>query len=450
MLATGPIFPAPGVSAAQPDTSAQDPDSVSEYGREACRTGRFQAAAEAWTQAAATYGARSNHEAQIEALRQGAAALQALGAYPEALLNLTRARLLAEQTGNAETGLLVDGATGGLYLLTGEHDKAESILAPAAQQALAFQQPQLAPVLNQLGNLRLSQERPGEALQAYKASYLMADQGSGPGLAAEARIGAARALEASGDRSKAESTLTEALEQLQSVAPSHAKAYALLASGRLFRQLAKDSAPGNRSRLNLRAYQSYSAARDTAEQIADLNASAYAFGYLAELYETEGKYPAALALARRAVFAAQEAQAPESLYRWQWQLGRLLAVQGKIDDAITAYQQSVYHLQAIRYDMVQSGGGRSLFREQVEPVYFGLADLLLQKGGVSNQPRRAGEAPAGRPGRYRAVEGDRTAGLLPGPVCRRVPGQDHGAGSDRPQHRRGLSGAAAGSNRASA
>ncbi|PYM32115.1 MAG: hypothetical protein DME17_21235, partial [Candidatus Rokuibacteriota bacterium] len=83
---------------------------------------------------------------------------------------------------------------------------------------------------------------------------------------------------------------------------------------------------------------------------------------------------------RKAVFAAQQVNAPESLYRWQWQAGRVLRKLGVVDDAISAYRHAVQTLQSIRAELsVGFGGVQTPFRESVGPVYFELVDLLLER-----------------------------------------------------------------------
>ena len=63
---------------------------------------------------------------------------------------------------------------------------------------------------------------------------------------------------------------------------------------------------------------------ELAESMGDRRTSSYAWGSLGKLYEDERRYQEALELTRRATFAAQQINAPESLYRWEWQTGRLL------------------------------------------------------------------------------------------------------------------------------
>jgi CHAT domain-containing protein len=77
----------------------------------------------------------------------------------------------------------------------------------------------------------------------------------------------------------------------------------------------------------------------------------------------------------------------------------LLRAQGLYELALGAYQAAVDHVEAIRQDIpIEYVGGRSSFRETLEPIYIGLAELLLQradnaKGGERLQLfRRARDA----------------------------------------------------------
>ena len=120
---------------------------------------------------------------------------------------------------------------------------------------------------------------------------------------------------------------------------------------------------------------------ETAEKGNDHLAASYALGYLGQIYEKERQYTKALAYTRRAVFEAQQANAPESLYLWQWQSGRIFRAEGNKDEALGAYRAAVHTLQAIRNELLT--GHRTdrqlLFRSSVEPIYFDLSDLLLEQ-----------------------------------------------------------------------
>ncbi len=100
------------------------------------------------------------------------------------------------------------------------------------------------------------------------------------------------------------------------------------------------------------------------------------YGFLAEKYEQQQRYDEALMLTRRAIFKAQEAYHPAWLIRWQWQLGRIFKAQNKIVPAIAAYQQA---LDGLNYFCKT----KSNIYQKIRPIYFELADLLLQQNLIS-------------------------------------------------------------------
>jgi CHAT domain-containing protein len=103
----------------------------------------------------------------------------------------------------------------------------------------------------------------------------------------------------------------------------------------------------------------------------DRRLESFATGYRAELYEQAGRRDEALSLARHALFAAQRAEAPDSLLRWQWLVARLLAASGDVDGAITGYRAAV--------DTLRSA--HALGGAEFEPLYLGFVDLLLARAG---------------------------------------------------------------------
>ncbi|MDJ0573932.1 MAG: CHAT domain-containing protein [Xenococcaceae cyanobacterium MO_234.B1] len=91
-------------------------------------------------------------------------------------------------------------------------------------------------------------------------------------------------------------------------------------------------------------------------------------------------------LLEKALNLAQSNNAPEIAYRWQWQLGRIYREQGEINQAIITYQAAFANLQALRSDLIALNREIQFsFREQVEPVYRELADLLLQASTTTEQ-----------------------------------------------------------------
>ncbi len=121
----------------------------------------------------------------------------------------------------------------------------------------------------------------------------------------------------------------------------------------------------------------------------------YAYGYLGQLYETEQRYDESLQLTRQAIFFAQKdqtsfftqsTQASNLLYRWQWQVARLFRVKQQTAEAIAAYRSAVKSLQPVRRELALGYRNTSLsFRETVGPIFFELADLLLQRATAATR-----------------------------------------------------------------
>lgn len=148
----------------------------------------------------------------------------------------------------------------------------------------------------------------------------------------------------------------------------------------------------------------------TLEQATALNdsrAKSYALGYLGHLDEKAGKEKRANALKQTqdALLVAQAIGAPEIAYRWQWQLGRILAQSAGQEkqkqiikstttnindlayiDAIAAYQEAVKTLKPVRNDLLAASSDVQFsFRDDIEPVYRELVELLLSTPGKSNE-----------------------------------------------------------------
>lgn len=117
-----------------------------------------------------------------------------------------------------------------------------------------------------------------------------------------------------------------------------------------------------------------------AQSINDRLAQSYALGCLGEVYEQNQQWQDAQKLTQKALLIAQELQAADVAYLWQWQLGRLLREQGKISDAIAYYDAAVTTLESLRSDLV--GVNRDVqfnFRDSVEPIYRQSVELLFQE-----------------------------------------------------------------------
>ena len=134
----------------------------------------------------------------------------------------------------------------------------------------------------------------------------------------------------------------------------------------------------------LRAFEAFEAGLQAAIEAGDQRAESYALGYIGALYQDELRHEEALDYSRRAAFLAQLSQAPEGLYVWQWQIAKALRGLGRNDGAVAAYRQSIATLNGIKSSLI--AGSTDSFRERVGPVFFELADLLLENAATLDDP----------------------------------------------------------------
>ncbi len=106
------------------------------------------------------------------------------------------------------------------------------------------------------------------------------------------------------------------------------------------------------------------------QKIDNVTAEAEAMGYLGSLYEQQGQYSEARRLTEGSLQLAPTAEYPEIAYRWNSQLGRILAVQGKRNQALTAYETSFNTIKALRSDLATT---------PVEPIFREYISLLLEE-----------------------------------------------------------------------
>ncbi|MCC8988151.1 MAG: CHAT domain-containing protein, partial [Candidatus Contendobacter sp.] len=336
----------------------------------------------------------SDQARQVDTLLQRADAYQALGQYRNALAVLRTAQSLAESLADPARHATVLGELGETLWRTGATAEARHTLERSVALARQANAPPIAAAsLNHLGNLAADQGDAQSARVAWQESLSLARQVQDPALITAVLINQARLAAQERDSGTAETLLAEAARQAQTLPASHDQAYYLLAIGQLRRTL-----PGASVLQQTQAWQHFTAAAAIARQLEDQRGLSYALGYQAQWQQDAGRSTEALALYRQAVFAAQQANAPELLYRWQWPIGRLLKAQGDHDGAILAYRQAVVNLQTIRQDFAPDRAKNHAASPQANSgdAFTELADLLLQ--------RAAGQAaPAARDADLRAA-----------------------------------------------
>lgn len=327
-------------------------------------------------------------EADSRTLLRNAEAMQQSGHRHKALELLERARPVAEAGSDRALAAAVQGALGKAYLLAGRRDEARALLARSLEGARAAGHAAVeAAALNDLGNLSAIDGNVVEAIRSYEQSLETARRAGAHLEAARAAINIARLRLAREFAAGALAAVADAEQALENVTNRDALALALLPVADLLERVY--ALTGERPSL-VRAFRLYARAAELGEASGNLRAVAYARGGMARAYEADRRTAEALDLTRRALAAAQAGGADDTLYRWHWQAGRLLAAQARQEEALAAYRRAVASFQSVRPDLIlELRALNQPYREAVAPLYLEYADLLLRR--ARQEPRAGAE-----------------------------------------------------------
>lgn len=365
-------------------------DQLMQDGSYAYQHGDFEQAVEHWTQAAAAYERSGARPEQIDALIRLSEAYQSLGRYRTAAIRLDHAKALVADRDDSLLPIRILWRTGSLYQAGGQHAEAERSLQESLRLAKALPQAALtAAILNDLGNLAASQGKFTDALAAYTESFHTAQAGPMTLLAATSLVNAARVSLPLKQYHESKQRLDQAADIIRGLEPSHEQISASITVGLTYAKLRASLIELNTD-LTLASFQALHDAARAADQLGDRRGSSFAWGYLGKLYEDERRYADALDVTQQAILMGQQAAAPEALYRWHWQAGRVLKGLGRPKEAIDAYRQAIVAVQSIRQEVsaaLAEDQPDASFRETVGAVYFELADLLLQGSEEDTDPQ---------------------------------------------------------------
>ena len=117
---------------------------------------------------------------------------------------------------------------------------------------------------------------------------------------------------------------------------------------------------------------------DVSKNTGNLRVSSFALGALGKYYEQHQQYNEALLWTEKALSAAKKAEAPDSLYQWNWQAGRIFKAKGQKEQSVDQYENAIASLQLIRREYAQAQSEQKIdFQTKVEPVYRQYLGLLL-------------------------------------------------------------------------
>lgn len=372
--------------------STQSANNHMAKGIAAFQDGKFEQSALSFSTAAHSYDEENNPIDQIRALTYLAESVYHVGQYQNAIVALDMALKLCDERPNCHQQALILGRVGNVLFAMGQTNPAIKHLKSALSIARKEENSALsASLLNDLGNLLATENRNAEAIAAYTESIILSGGVGDELLAITALTNSARAWVQEGDYVEAEERLDLAESRSQKLPDSHQKTASLVTIGIVFQELHDHGSP-QRKDLIKKAASSLELGAQVSERIGDHRMGSYAWGLLGQLYEKEGQFAEALQLTRRAMLTAQQVNAPESLYQWEWQTGRLMNALHRPKEAIEAYQRAIYTLQPIRLEFSFSPKQSQLnFRQKVGPLFFQLADLLFKQADASSSSSQSGE-----------------------------------------------------------
>ncbi|MEL6381882.1 MAG: CHAT domain-containing protein, partial [Cyanobacteria bacterium J06626_18] len=233
------------------------------------------------------------------------------------------------------------------------------------------------------------------ALAEFAKSRSLARQTTDPAMEIKALLGLMGIHMQTGDRTQAANLRNEAMPLLAQLAPNQETAYLALQLTKQYRPLAD----ANGQALTDATYQaSRSQCRDIirddstwallqqanaiAEGLRNNRLRAFTQGEIGHFYECAGDYAAARDWTQKARLAASDDQvlALDTLYLWQWQMGRIYAAVEEPDQAIEFYNQATTNLNRIRDEILASNQTLQFdFRDAVAPVYREMAAIQLSQ-----------------------------------------------------------------------
>ncbi len=351
--------------------------------------GQAEKALDTWEKAAATYDRAGSRSGTIQSQINSAQALQALGLYRRALTTLSQVKQTFQKQPASRLKASLLRNLGNTQRVVGDLDESRQTL----QESLAIAQQMRSPTdigaaLFSLGNTArtsfggatLTQADSTAALTFYQQAATISPSAIAKLQALLNQLSLSIETEQL-DRAKA--LIPEIQSQLPNLPPSSKTVYAQIDFAHSLMDLGARSEGGVKQRD---IAQILATSVQQARGLGDKRAEAYALGNLGRLYEQSGQVSNAKELTTQALILAQSVNAPDIAYRWQWQLGRLLKVEGNTPAAIASYNDAVNTLRTLRRDLVAINPEIQFnFRDEVEPVYRQLVDLLLRHQGETGR-----------------------------------------------------------------
>jgi CHAT domain-containing protein len=349
--------------------------SLDVQGRLQLARGQAEPALATWRQAADTYRQLGDEAGVTRSRINSAQAQQALGLYRQAQKTLEQVNQTLQKQPDSALKAIGLRSLGNVFRVVGNLTASRQVLEQSRDVAMRSPSAQaISDTLLSLGNTARAQQDTEAAFKFYQQAVTAS---ASPSTRIQAQLNQLSLLLETEQWNAAQALWPQIQPQIADLPPSRTAVYARINFAQGLRQLKQHTSTDTPSWQDIS--QLLAIAVQQARDLADQRAISYALGNLGELYEQTQQWSEAEDLTQQALFLAQIINATDIAYRWQWQLGRLLRNQGNIQKAIAAYTEAVNNLKFLRSDLVAiSPDVQFDFRDEVEPVYRELVDLLLQ------------------------------------------------------------------------
>ncbi|HEY9624714.1 MAG TPA: CHAT domain-containing protein [Crinalium sp.] len=379
--------------ASHPDVSSVLAQVLTAQGELQLTQNQSAAALETWQQAEQAYRHTNDISGILGSQMNQARALQAEGLYRRAMTLLAQVDHTLQTQPDSRLKVAGLRNLGKMLRLVGNLAQSRVVLEQSLAIAKNLQDntpasdSEISGILLSLGNTTRAQGEPDAALAFYQQAVTVA-----PSLIAKTQVQLAQfsLLVESNRLADAQHLLSDIQTQIAQLPPGRLAVYAQINLVQSLIRMQNGAIALSENRVSFdvlnTAAQELAAAVPQARRMGDPRAESYALGTLGNLYETTHQWENAKTLTQQALNLAQSIAAPDIIYQWQWQLGRIMcqgtqpcATTGDLQQATIAYGEAVKTLQSLRSDLVAINQDVQFsFRESVEPVYRQFVELLLQ------------------------------------------------------------------------
>ncbi len=390
------LVPVTGGSRSQQQVRAQ---ALTAQGQIQLATGQPEQALESWQQAQASYQTLDDQIGELGTQINQIQALRSIGFYRWAQEQIKTLESQLDQSSNPELQVLGWRSLGNLLRTVGQIEEAKTALEKSLQlvpllsdadQSVVHK----AAILLGLGNteaafgdrqLKPQSLRKYENCSTWNASedatshyqhaiqYYQQSAAQAPAtlLAVKAQLNAFN-LQLKLNQPVAATEIQDIRTQINQLPASRPTIYAKINFAKsLFCYSQANTA-------DLTASEILESAIQQAQELKDDRAYAYALGSLGKIDESVGKVDEAQGKTKQALAVAQQIQAIDIAYQWEWQMARLFQNQDT-EKALSYYKTAFDSLQVLRSDLTALDADLQFsFRETVEPFYREYVDLLLQ------------------------------------------------------------------------